>query len=144
MSEDNTLENMIDYAANADFNKANAIFNDMIAQKMDAAIDQERIAVAGKIFNDIEDEELEAEVEAEVLSPRAPLLCRSAARLPRVRVAFVLPGQMATLHAQPVVQQTTNSADCHPCREMELITAQRSRQPANIWGNSGRNGLPRR
>ena len=65
MSEDNTLENMIDYAANADFNKANAIFNDMIAQKMDAAIDQERIAVAGKIFNDIEDEELEAEVEAD-------------------------------------------------------------------------------
>ena len=65
MSEDNTLENMIDYAANADFNKANAIFNDMIAQKMDAAIDQERIAVAGKIFNDIEDEELEAEAEAD-------------------------------------------------------------------------------
>lgn len=65
MSEDNTLENMIDYAANADFNKANAIFNDMIAQKMDAAMDQERIAVAGKIFNDIEDEELEAEAETD-------------------------------------------------------------------------------
>ena len=65
MSEDNTLENMLDYAANADFNKANAIFNDMIAQKMDAAMDQERIAVAGKIFNDIEDEELEAEAETD-------------------------------------------------------------------------------
>ena len=65
MSEDNTLENMIDYAANADYNKANAIFNDMIAQKMDAAIDQERIAVAGKIFNDVDPEELEAEAEAD-------------------------------------------------------------------------------
>lgn len=65
MSEDNTLENMIDYAANADYNKANAIFNDMIAQKMDAAIDQERIAVAGKVFNDVEPEELEAETEAD-------------------------------------------------------------------------------
>ena len=65
MSEDNTLENMIDYAANADFNKANAIFNDMIAQKMDAAIDQERIAIAGKIFNDVDPEELEAETEAD-------------------------------------------------------------------------------
>lgn len=65
MSEDNTLENMIDYAANADFNKANAVFNDMIAQKMDAAIDQERIAIAGKIFNDVDPEELEAEAEAD-------------------------------------------------------------------------------
>ena len=65
MSEDNTLENMIDYAANADFNKANAVFNDMIAQKMDAAIDQERIAIAGKIFNDVDPEELEAEAEVD-------------------------------------------------------------------------------
>ena len=65
MSEDNTLQNMIDYEANADFNKADAIFNDMIAQKMDAAIDQERIAVAGKVFNDVEPEELEAETEAD-------------------------------------------------------------------------------
>jgi hypothetical protein len=61
MSEDNTLENMIDYAANADYNKANAVFNHMIAQKMDGAMDQERIAVAGRIFNDVEPEELEAE-----------------------------------------------------------------------------------
>ena len=65
MSEDNTIENMIDYAANADFNKANAVFNHMIAQKMDGAMDQERIAVAGRIFNDIEPEELEAEAEAD-------------------------------------------------------------------------------
>lgn len=65
MSEDNTIENMIDYAANADFNKANTVFNNMIAQKMDAAMDQERIAVAGQIFNDVEPEELEAEAEAD-------------------------------------------------------------------------------
>ena len=65
MSEDNTIENMIDYAANADFNKANTVFNNMIAQKMDAAMDQERIATANKIFNDIEPEELEAEAEAD-------------------------------------------------------------------------------
>ena len=65
MSEDNALENMIDYAANNDFNKANAIFNDMIAQKMDAAIDQEKIAVANQIFNDVDEEELEAEADAD-------------------------------------------------------------------------------
>ena len=65
MSEDNTIENMIDYAANADFNKANTVFNNMIAQKMDAAMDQERIAVAGQIFNDVEPEVLEAEAEAD-------------------------------------------------------------------------------
>jgi hypothetical protein len=71
MSEDNTIENMIDYAANADFNKANAVFNDMIAQKMDAAMDQERIAVAGKVFNDVEPEELEAEAEADEIEATA-------------------------------------------------------------------------
>ena len=49
----------------ADFNKANTVFNNMIAQKMDAAMDQERIATANKIFNDIEPEELEAEAEAD-------------------------------------------------------------------------------
>ena len=65
MSEDNTIENMIDYAANSEFNKANAIFNHMIAQKMDGAMDQERIAVAGKVFNDVEPEELEAEADVE-------------------------------------------------------------------------------
>ena len=65
MSEDNTIENMIDYAANSEFNKANAVFNHMIAQKMDGAMDQERIPVANKIFNDIEPEELEAEAKAD-------------------------------------------------------------------------------
>ena len=71
MSEDNTIENMIDYAANADFNKANAVFNHMIAQKMDGAMDQERIAVADRIFNDIEPEELEAEAEADEIEATA-------------------------------------------------------------------------
>ena len=71
MSEDNTIENMIDYAANADFNKANTVFNNMIAQKMDAAMDQERIAVAGKVFNDVEPEELEAEAEADEIEATA-------------------------------------------------------------------------
>ena len=71
MSEDNTIENMIDYAANADFNKANTVFNNMIAQKMDAAMDQERIATANKIFNDIEPEELEAEAEADEIEATA-------------------------------------------------------------------------
>jgi hypothetical protein len=71
MSEDNTIENMIDYAANSEFNKANAVFNHMIAQKMDGAMDQERIAVAGRIFNDIEPEELEAEAEADEIEAAA-------------------------------------------------------------------------
>ena len=54
----------------ADFNKANTVFNNMIAQKMDAAMDQERIATANKIFNDIEPEELEAEAEADEIEAR--------------------------------------------------------------------------
>ena len=65
MSEDNTIENMIDYAANAEFNKANAIFSTLISQKMDGAMDQERVAVADKVFNDVDPEELEAEAQAD-------------------------------------------------------------------------------
>jgi len=59
---------MIDLAYAQDFVKANTIFNDMMGDKMSAALDQEKIAVADQIFNDQEetnDEELEASDEAE-------------------------------------------------------------------------------
>ena len=62
------VADMIDLAYAQDFNKANTIFNDMMGDKMSAALDQEKIAVADQIFNDQEetdDEELEASDEAD-------------------------------------------------------------------------------
>lgn len=54
------LESFIDAVAQQDFNQANSVFNDMIGQRMSDALDQEKIAVAGQVFNNAEPEELEA------------------------------------------------------------------------------------
>ena len=62
------IADMIDLAYAQDFNKATEIFNDQIGQRMTDALDQEKIAIADKIFNDaeeIDDEELEASDEAD-------------------------------------------------------------------------------
>ena len=55
------VADMIDFAYAQDYNKATDIFNDVISQKMAAALDQEKVAVANQIFNDVEPEELDAE-----------------------------------------------------------------------------------
>ena len=62
------VADMIDFAYAQDFNKANTIFNDLIGDKMTAALDQEKISIADQLFNDqeeIDDEELEASDEAD-------------------------------------------------------------------------------
>lgn len=62
------IADMIDLAYAQDFNKATEIFNDQIGQRMTAALDQEKIAIADEIFNDkeeIDDEELEASDETD-------------------------------------------------------------------------------
>ena len=63
-SVDKSLRNAMD-KRDEELSSARKFWQQRQAQKMDAAMDQERIAVAGKIFNDIEDEELEAEAEAD-------------------------------------------------------------------------------
>ena len=55
------VADMIDFAYAQDYNKATDIFNDVISQKIAAALDQEKVAVADQIFNDEEPEELDAE-----------------------------------------------------------------------------------
>ena len=55
------VADMIDFAYAQDYNKATDIFNDVISQKMAAALDQEKVAVANQIFNDVEPEELDDE-----------------------------------------------------------------------------------
>ena len=58
------VADMIDFAYAQEYNKATDVFNDLIGQKMTAALDQEKVNVANQIFNDVEPEELDAE-EAE-------------------------------------------------------------------------------
>ena len=55
------VADMIDFAHAQEYNKATEIFNELIGTKLSAALDQEKVAVANQIFNDIEPEELDAE-----------------------------------------------------------------------------------
>ena len=71
MSEDVEIENtgspmenqdimtMIDFTAASNYNKATEIFNDMLAHRVDDALEQKKIAMANKTFNGIDDEEEE-------------------------------------------------------------------------------------
>lgn len=71
MSEDVEIENtgspmenqdimtMIDFTAASNYNKATEIFNDMLAHRVDDALEQKKIAMADKTFNGIDDEEEE-------------------------------------------------------------------------------------
>ena len=61
------IENFIDAMINKDHVRSNEMFADLIGQKVDAALDAEKVAVASHIFNgveidddDLSDEELEA------------------------------------------------------------------------------------
>jgi len=51
------IGDMIDYSANGDFNKANNIFNDLIAGRVQTALDQEKIAIANSVYNGGEEED---------------------------------------------------------------------------------------
>jgi len=72
----NPLENMIDFAANADFNKANDVFSNVLTQKVQRALEQQKVAVAQDIWtdaveeaedvSDVSDEELDAAAESVV------------------------------------------------------------------------------
>ena len=55
------VADMIDFAYAQEYNKATDVFNDLIGAKMSAALDQEKVAVANQIFNDVSPEELDDE-----------------------------------------------------------------------------------
>lgn len=62
--ETNPIEDLVQAAFEKNYTAATEIFNDAIGQKMQAALDQEKIALADQIFNgvdpvdpDIEDED---------------------------------------------------------------------------------------
>lgn len=62
------IENFIDAVMNQDFTNAGPMFNDLLGDKLNDALEQEKIAVASSIFNEVEDEEqLEMDFEEEEL-----------------------------------------------------------------------------
>jgi hypothetical protein len=58
-----TIEDFIGYAANKDFTKAGDTFSSLMADKMAAALDQEKIKVGGQIYNDMDPEEMQTSDE---------------------------------------------------------------------------------
>lgn len=65
-NEENPLAGLVQAALDKDYNKANEIFGDAISVKLSDIMDQERVKIAGQMFNgDPEDEEDESDSEGE-------------------------------------------------------------------------------
>jgi len=47
----NPLEDLINHSLGQDYNKANQVFGDLMGQKVQDALDQEKIRVADTVFN---------------------------------------------------------------------------------------------
>lgn len=59
----NTIEDLVQYSLAQDYNKANEIFGNVITTKLSDVLDQEKIKLAGQIYNDEPAEEEEPEEE---------------------------------------------------------------------------------
>lgn len=55
----NTIEDLVQYSLAQDYNKANEIFGNVITTKLSDVLDQEKIKLAGQIYNDEPAEEEE-------------------------------------------------------------------------------------
>jgi len=51
------IETLINHISGENYSQANAIFNDLIADRLNSALDQERISVASQMFGNSDDEE---------------------------------------------------------------------------------------
>jgi len=61
------IEDLINNVANQDFANAGPTFAEIMQSKMDDALEQEKVAVAGQIFNGVEDVEPDEEdIEAAI------------------------------------------------------------------------------
>ena len=56
---------MIQHALDKDYNKANDIFGEIMAQKVNDVLDQEKIKLADQIYNGAEDEDQQLELDLE-------------------------------------------------------------------------------
>ena len=59
----NTIEDLVKYSLEKDYNKANEIFGNVMTVKMNDVLDQTKAKLAGEIYNDVppEDEEIDDE-----------------------------------------------------------------------------------
>ena len=66
--ETSPYHDLINHALNQDFNKANEIFGDMMTVKMSDMLDQEKIKLAGQIYNgeDPDDEDNDSQLELDL------------------------------------------------------------------------------
>ena len=53
------INDLIDLAGQKDFAKADKVFNELMQDRMNTALDQEKIKMAAQVYNGIEPEELE-------------------------------------------------------------------------------------
>lgn len=58
-----SIEDLINNVVDQDFAKAGPTFQELMQDRMDDALEQEKISVAGSIFNGEEPEEVEMEAE---------------------------------------------------------------------------------
>ena len=66
------MNNFIDAMVQKDYAQANGIFNELMGQKIDIALDAEKINVADQVFNDVEPEEDDiSDEEIEALADEA-------------------------------------------------------------------------
>ena len=57
--ETNPIEDLINHSLNQDYNKANEIFGSVVGQKLDVALEQEKIRLANSVYNGIDPNEEE-------------------------------------------------------------------------------------
>lgn len=63
----NPIEDLIQSATTQDFSAASDIFNDIMSSKMADALEQQKIAVANRIYNGVEPEDEDLELDDEDL-----------------------------------------------------------------------------
>lgn len=71
----NPIEDLVQAAMDKDYATANEIFSDMMSVKVSDALDQEKVGIAGQIFNgdipeedDIDDDDLELDDDEDEIS----------------------------------------------------------------------------
>tara|TARA_B100000242_G_C42938002_1_gene434986 strand:- start:157 stop:552 length:396 start_codon:yes stop_codon:yes gene_type:complete len=61
-----TIEDLVKFSLEKDYNKANEVFGNVMTIKMNDVLDQAKTKIAGQIYNgDPEDEEIEDEVDGD-------------------------------------------------------------------------------
>ena len=66
VAETNPIQNLIQNAIDQDFNKANNTFNDIMTIKMSDLLDQEKIRIADQMYNGVEDEEDDGQLDLDL------------------------------------------------------------------------------